>query len=126
MKKTITFLLYKAKSNSKGHCPIRCRITFLKKRKEFSTGLFINPNNWNSKQQLVEPPGPDIEYINTQLSLIRQNLNQAFLFLQVKGTPFTVLDQYLRDLGRGQSEIIVGRPKYSRFHNLGILSLIVN
>ena len=85
MNTLITFLLYKSKTNSKGQCPIRCRITFNKKRKEFSTGLFINPEQWNSKQQLVEPPEPDREYINTQLSLIRNNLHQAFLFLQVKG-----------------------------------------
>ena len=99
MKTTITFLLYKAKTNSKGLCPIRCRLTYQKKRKEFSTGIFINPSNWNSKQQLVEPPEPDEQYINTQLSLIRQKLNQAFLFLQVKGSPFDVMDIYTQYLG---------------------------
>jgi hypothetical protein len=56
-------------------------MTYKKVRKEFSTGKFIKPTNWNSKQQLVEPPEPDAELINTQLSLIRTKLNQAFLFL---------------------------------------------
>lgn len=64
MKTTILFQLYKAKTNFKGSCPIRCRITFNKKRKEFSTGLSINPDYWNSKQQLVEPPESDEIYIN--------------------------------------------------------------
>ena len=82
MKTTILFVLNKSKTNSRGYSPISCRVTFKKKRKQFSTGLFINPYFWNSKQQLVEPPEPDSQYINTQLSLIRQNLNQAFLFLQ--------------------------------------------
>ena len=79
----------KTKLNKKGKCPINCRITYNRNRKHLTTGLFINPSHWNSKQQLVEPPEPGENYINTQLSLIRQNLNQAFLFLQVKGTPFT-------------------------------------
>ena len=92
MKLNILFLLYKAKTNSKGKCPIKCRITFNKTRKEFSTGLFIKPEHWNSKTQFVEPPEPDEESLNTQLSLIKTKLSQAFLFLQVRGTDFDVDD----------------------------------
>lgn len=94
MKQNIRFLLYKSKINSSGNCPIGCRITCLKKRKQFSTGLFILPKNWNSKQQCVEPPEPDAELINTQLGLIKTKLSQAFLFLQVKGSEFDVDDIY--------------------------------
>jgi integrase/recombinase XerD len=79
----ILFILTSNRLNKEAKSVIKCRITFLKKRKEFSTGLFINPSFWNSKQQQAEPPEPDVNYINTQLSLIRNNLNQAFLFLQV-------------------------------------------
>jgi len=93
-KLTILFYISKRPNNKIKKSVLICRLTFFKKRKQFSTGLFINPDNWNSKKQLVEPPEPDSQYINTQLSLIRQNLNQAFLFLQVKGTSFTVLDIY--------------------------------
>jgi hypothetical protein len=103
--------------------PLVCRITFKKKRKQFSTGLSINPSNWNSKQQLVEPPEPDIEYINTQLSLIRQNLNQAFLFLQVKGTPFTVLDIYNQYKGETPKDE-VGVMEAYRLHSDRIKKLI--
>ena len=70
------------------------RITYLKKRKQFSTGLFINPNNWNSKQQLVKPPEPDAELINQQLSLIKTKINKAFLMLQIQENSFTVEDIY--------------------------------
>ena len=45
----------KSKVNSKGLCGITCRLTYLKQRKQFSTGQFINPTNWNSKQQFVKP-----------------------------------------------------------------------
>jgi len=94
MKLNILFILSKTKLNKNGKCPIKCRITYNKKRHHFATGLYMNPSNWNSKKQQVEPPEPDKNYTNTQLSLIKQNLNQAFLFLQVKGTPFTALDIY--------------------------------
>jgi len=98
-KLTILFLLHKHKINKKGKCPIRCRITYLKKRKEFSLGLFLNPLYWNSKQQKVSPPNPDNNYINTQLSLISQKINEAFLFLQVSNNVFDVEDIYLQYKG---------------------------
>ncbi len=98
MKLTIKYLLYLSKKNNRGFCPVRCRLTFHKKRKEFSTGLFINPEYWNSKKQKVEPC-EDSTYINQQLSLVKNNLYQAFLFLQVSGESFTVEDVYSRYKG---------------------------
>ncbi|MBB1150736.1 hypothetical protein H4K35_11525 [Myroides sp. NP-2] len=44
----ILFLLQKNRTNQKGTCPIRCRITYLKARKEFSIGLFIKPEHWQN------------------------------------------------------------------------------
>ncbi|OYX24800.1 MAG: integrase, partial [Flavobacteriales bacterium 32-35-8] len=84
----------KAKTNSSGKCPVRCRLTYNNERKEFSTGIFIYPRNWLSKQQEIKPEEPDANLIETQLSLIKTKLSQAFLFLQVKGTDFTVDDIY--------------------------------
>lgn len=43
-----------AKTNQKGTCPIYCKITINKKRKQFLTGNSINPKDWNSKKQLAE------------------------------------------------------------------------
>tara|TARA_R110002051_G_C8719857_1_gene496525 strand:+ start:169 stop:1359 length:1191 start_codon:yes stop_codon:yes gene_type:complete len=118
----ILFLLYRAKMNLKGLCPIRCRITFLKKRKEFSTGLFINPAFWDGKKQLVKPSDQS-EYINTQLSLIRQHLNQAFLFLQVKRITFTVLDIYKQYKGESPKDEI-GVIQAYRLHSDRMKKLI--
>jgi integrase len=85
--------------NKKGLCPIKCRITYIGKRKVFSTSLFINPKHWKSKQQLASPPDGD-NFINTQMSLIRRKLNQAFLFLQVnQSTFFDVNDIYAKYKG---------------------------
>ncbi len=90
----VLFVPAKNRTNVMGKSVIKCRITYNKKRKEFSTGQFINPNNWLSKQQAIKPDEPDAELINTQLSLIKTKLSQAFLFLQVRGSDFTVDDIY--------------------------------
>jgi len=95
----ILYVLSQSRTRRDNKAPLVCRVTYNKVRKQFSTGLSINPTNWNSKQQLVKPPEPDVDYINAQLSLIRTKLNQAFLFLQVKGTDFNVQDIYLQYKG---------------------------
>ncbi len=88
------FLIAKNRPNKKGNCILKCRITYCKQRREFSTGLFINPSNWNSKQQTVNPPEPDSDFINSQLSLVKTKINRAFLMLQVKEESFSVEDIY--------------------------------
>ena len=80
--------------NKIGKCVIRCRITCKKQRKEFSTGLFIYPKYWNSTKQQVPDDSENSEYINTQLGLIINKMNQAFLLLQVQESTFSVDDIY--------------------------------
>lgn len=98
-KLSVLFLIDRTKLNKQNKCPIKCRLTFLGKRKIFSTGLFINPDYWYSKQQKAKPPNPDNEYINAQLSLVSQKINEAFLFLQVNNEVFDVEDIYLQYKG---------------------------
>ena len=95
----ILFLLKKVRLNKQGKCPIRCRVTYLKKRKEFATGLFINPDHWNNGVQIAEPPNPENNIINTQLSLISQKISEAFLILQVLPDTFDVDDIYRKYKG---------------------------
>ncbi|WP_298284731.1 site-specific integrase [uncultured Lutibacter sp.] len=83
--------------------PIRCRITFLQKRREFSIGLFINPNLWDSKRQLAIPKEEN-KLLNTQLSLIKNNLNQAFLLLQINKQNFDVNDIFLQYKGENTTD----------------------
>lgn len=94
-KLSILFLLQKVRINKQGKCPIRCRITYNEGRHEFATGLLINPNTWYSKLQQTKPPNEENNFVNTQLSLIKNKINQAFLFLQMKGSDFDVTDLYL-------------------------------
>ncbi|MCT3920029.1 site-specific integrase [Elizabethkingia anophelis] len=94
MKLSILFLLRRNKINTKGLCPIECRITLDKERKPFSTGLFVNPKNWDAIQQKLKLSSEESNFINTELSLIKNKINQAFLFLQVKGEPFSASQVY--------------------------------
>jgi len=96
-KLSVLFLLDKIKTNKQGKCPIKCRITYNGKRKPFSTGLFINPNLWHSSHQIAKPPSEENNHINTQLSLIKNKINQAFLYLQVNNAECSIddiLNQY--------------------------------
>ena len=119
----ILYMLYKSKCNKRGLCPIRCRMTFLKVRKEFSTGLFINPDYWNIQQQEVLETFENSNYTNTQLSLIRQKLHKAFLFLQVQEIDFDVKDiynQYKGELPKKQMTLL----RVFKLHNEKMKSLI--
>lgn len=102
MKINILFVINKSKINNKGLCALMCRVTYNKQRKTFSTGQFVSPKYWNSKQQVVKPPDPSSKLINTQLSLIKTKFNQAFLMLQVKKESFDVNDIYR--LYRGEKD----------------------
>jgi hypothetical protein len=90
----ITMIPAVSRLNKIGKCVIRCRITYNKQRKEFSTGLFIYPKYWNRKAQGVTDDSENSEYTNTQLSLIINKMNQAFLLLQIQESSFTVEDIY--------------------------------
>ncbi len=48
---SILFVIKLNKQNKKGLCPLNVRITYLKKRKEISSGLMVNPSDWYSKYQ---------------------------------------------------------------------------
>lgn len=90
----ILFYIRRAKKNANNLCPLTCRITYEFQRKEFSTGIFMNPDYWNASKQKANPPNKVNKQINTQLSLIKQDINQAFLFLQVQDKNFDVNDIY--------------------------------
>jgi integrase/recombinase XerD len=95
----ILFVISGARINKKGLVPLICRITYNGKRKPFSTGLFINPECWFSKKQQAKPSNEENDNINIQISLIKNKLNQAFLFLQVQEENFDVEDIYLQYKG---------------------------
>lgn len=95
----ILFVISATRINKKGLVPIVCRITYLGKRKPFATGIFIKLEYWNNALQKAIPDDAEHKQINTKLSLIKQEINQAFLFLQVQKEQFDVEDIYLKYKG---------------------------
>src|SRR5690606_1767589 len=96
----VLFYLNKAKTNQMGVCPIYCRITYLKERKQFSTGQFVNPKFWNSKQQAVFNNDLLNDLVNKQLLLIKQKLKTTYLMLQLNHKTFSVEDIFNSYFGK--------------------------
>jgi integrase/recombinase XerD len=95
MKLNILLFIDKSKLNKKGECPLKFRITYLKQRKQISTGLFVSPKHWNSKKQKVLDNAAQSDYINTQLSLIINKINHSFILLQIQVSNFSLEDIYI-------------------------------
>lgn len=115
-KLAVLFFLQRNRINKMGKCPIRCRITFLKSRKEFSTGIFINPNYWDSGKQKAIPPNKENTILNNKLSLINQQIDKAFLMLQILPNDFDVDDIYRKYKGEDSKEEITILGAYD-LHN---------
>ena len=103
---SILFLLQKARINKQGKCPVRCRVTYLKTRKIFSTGLFINPDYWDSGKQKASPLSTENTLLNNKLSLIYQQIDTAFLMLQILPNDFDVDDIYRKYKGEDSKDEI--------------------
>ena len=115
-KLSILFLLQKVRINKQGKCPIRCRVTYLKTRRIFSTGIFINPDHWESGKQKASPPSTENTILNNKLSLIHQQIDKAFLMLQILQNDFDVDDIYRKYKGEDSKEEITILGAYD-LHN---------
>ena len=115
-KLSILFVLQKVKTNKKGLCPLRCRLTYLKRRKEFSTGMFIDPDTWSNSVQKAKPPSTENTLLNNKLSLIYQQIDKAFLMLQILPNDFDVDDIYRKYKGEDSKEEITILGAYD-LHN---------
>lgn len=96
----VLFYLNKSKVNSKGVCPIKCRLTYNKKRKEFSIGEYINPLEWNAKKQHASSKTIANQQINLQLEIITANIKKAHLQLQLLDDAFGVEEIFAKYLGK--------------------------
>ena len=97
---SILFYLNKSKINKKGNCPIKCRITYKKRRKEFSVGLFVNPKHWNAKIQKVRTASHKSQNYNAQLEILTNRVNNAYLLLLLEGEDFIVDDIFNKYIGK--------------------------
>ena len=108
-KLTILFVINQAKENRKGLCPIYCRITISKNRKQFSTGNSINSKDWNSKKQIAESKLIDYIVLNGQLSIIWQKLNNIYFKLQIENVSIKVddiIDKYFQKPSKKEDSVV--------------------
>lgn len=106
---SILFVINQAKTNQKGICPIYCRITINKVRKQFSTGNSINPKDWNSKKQLAESKLIDYKVLNGQISIIKQKINNIYFKLQIENLTIKVddiIDSYFQKPSKKEDSVI--------------------
>lgn len=96
---TILFVISANKTNQKGLCPLNCRITLHKERKQFTTGLFVNPNHWESKLQKVNNQDVNFKFNNAQIELIKSRLNNIALIFQLQGGGCTLDNIYNKYTG---------------------------
>jgi hypothetical protein len=89
---SILFVIKLKKQNKKGLCPFNCRISYKKKQKEFSTAEFVNPKEWNAKQQMATSGSIANRQLNTQLQIIAANVKKEYLKLQLSEIEFSVED----------------------------------
>ncbi|MFV8374975.1 tyrosine-type recombinase/integrase [Flavobacterium sp. LB1P71] len=96
---TILFVISANKTNQKGLCPLNCRITLNKERKQFTTGLFVNPNYWENKLQKVNSQDSNYKFINAQIEQIQVKINNIALVFQLQNENCTLDNIYNKYIG---------------------------
>ena len=96
---TILFVISANKTNQKGFCPLNCRITLNKERKQFTTGHFVNPLNWENKLQKVNSRDSNSKIINAQIEQIQIKINNIALLFQLQGENCTLDNIYNKYIG---------------------------
>ena len=93
---SVLFVISSSRTNQKGLSPLHCRVTLNGKRKQFSTGLFVNPLYWENKVQKVTSKEANHKYINAQIERIQVKLCNRVLVFQIQDTPYT-LENIIRE-----------------------------
>lgn len=88
----VLFVINLSRTNQKGLCPLNCRITLNKERKQFATGLFINPSHWENKHQKVNTQESNHKYINVQIERIQVKIYNIALVFQLQGIEYSLED----------------------------------
>jgi integrase len=82
------------KLNSRGVCPLYCKISYNKDSKKFSTGIFVEPQAWSKELQKID--GQDIDSVikNGLLQTINSKLLKIELEMQLLWDEFAIDDIY--------------------------------
>ncbi len=67
----IRFVVRTFEQNIQDLAPIRCRLTYSKNRKDFSTGITVNPDHWDPRKKVSFTSQKSQEYQSDDILFIR-------------------------------------------------------
>jgi integrase len=96
----ILFVQAKNRTNKKNQSPLYCRFTLNGNRKQFSTGIQIETEYWDNKNQIVLKTHKSAILYNSLLENIKSKINNVYMILQLQGNSFTIDDVEDKYLGK--------------------------
>lgn len=136
------FWIRRNKINQRGKAPIYIRITIAGKRENFSTGVFVAPNEWNAKTQKCKD-----EVLNMKLRVVQDRLDMIYLGLvnggkavsasvvkgiysgkiSVKPTLIQCFEAYIANLEKMQSraKIAIGTVKKDEVYKKALVKYLL-
>ena len=98
----ILFYAWNARQNRAGKVPVMIRLTYKGEVKQFSSGMFVNPTHWDATKQRVKGNGDESKAVNNNLLILQEQINRAYLKMELSGEDFAVED-ILREF-KGETE----------------------
>lgn len=96
----ILFVQGKNRTNRKNQSPLYCRITLNGNRKQLSTGIHIEADYWDTKNQVILKSHKSAILYNSQLDTIKSKINNIYMILRLQDSPFSVEDIQDKYLGK--------------------------
>lgn len=96
----ILFVQAKSRTNKKNQSPLYCRITLNGNRKQLSTGIHIETDYWDTKNQVILKSHKSAILYNSQLDTIKSKVNSIYMILRLQENPFSIEDIHDKYLGK--------------------------
>ena len=109
----ILFIEGKNRKNKKNQSPLFCRLTLNGNRKQLSTGINIESEHWDTKNQVILNSHKSAILYNSQLDKIKSKVNSIYMILRLQENPFSIEDIHDKYFGKElkKSEFILSYYK---------------
>jgi integrase/recombinase XerD len=109
----ILFIEGKNRKNKKNQSPLFCRLTLNGNRKQLSTGINIESEHWDTKNQVILKSHKSAILYNSQLDKIKSKVNSIYMILRLQENPFSIEDIHDKYFGKElkKSEFILSYYK---------------
>lgn len=96
----ILFIQGKNRTNKKNQSPLYCRLTLNGNRKQLSTGIHIETEHWDSKNQVILKSHKSAILHNSELDKIKSKVISIYMILRLQENPYSVEDIHDKYLGK--------------------------